>query len=195
MFRAASLCFFRGKDGADVDHLGLLAVVGKEIVRKGVQHECSVHSCHNGHGGFLHSGDQHHEDQAGEQDRGADLTAEQGTVQHLLFAKIQTDGDELEALLHHEQADEPDQKRIPESQTHDQRELGHLVGNGIQELAHVGDHIEFARNVAVDHVGHAGQGQNTGSEVVVTGFHGVEVDRNVNRDQRQTEHTEKIRYG
>ena len=99
---------------------------------------------------------------------------------------------ELEELLDQEHHQQIAQSLVVDGQADHQSQLGQLVGQGIEHLAHIGDHVEFSGYLAIHQVGHAAYAENHGGQGVLPGGLGVQVQVQVQRDQGQPKKAQQI---
>ena len=70
-----------------------------------------------------------------------------------------------------------------------------LIGNGIKNLSHSGDHVKPACNFAIDHICEAGNSKNAAGKEILTRLSCVQINDNIYRYQRNAEHTQHIGDG
>ena len=170
-----------------------MAEVSADIVGKGDDHEDAIDNGDDVHSLTCDIGEQDHHCQTYKQNGGTDFAGDQRAGEHTALAEGHQTGKELETLLDHKQNHQMPEDGVLDAQADDQRELGHLVGNGIENFADGGDHVVLAGDFSVYQIGQTRDSQNDGCGNIVFCLGSIEVDGHIDRDQQQTEQTKKIR--
>ena len=150
-----------------------LTAIDQNISNKGDDHKDDIDNRNDCYMLLGHGGHHDQKDQTQKEYSGADLAGDQCAVQDLAFSQDHAAGDQLEAFLYHESANQIPKHRIPHGQTQNQSELSRFVSNRIQQDTQGSDHVEPAGNFTVNQVCQTGDSQNGGGNIVVAGLCGV----------------------
>ena len=161
------------------------AAKGDDVMDKSDHQEGKIDDCNDINYLDIHRREHDQENQANEQHSGANFAGHQCAFKHITSLKPVGSCDQLVNFLDDQKDQYAPKEGITDRKTKGHCKLGSLVGNRVKEFTYSRYHVEAASNLTVQHICNAGQRQNTGTKIVVTGRLRIKIHNNIDRDQDQ----------
>lgn len=134
-----------------------------------------------------HEDSQHH----GIEKDGGGLTVPAGTVYRIGFAEDKKPENEHEQLAENEEGGEPVEEGVTGSEAENKGKLRGFIGDGIEQLSEIGNHMEAPCNDAIGDVGKSGEENKTDGDQIFIGCK----SRNDKRNEQEPEEADGIGDG